>query len=232
ALTYIWAKIDGPGKFVVNTNIVNSSTNLATFSRAGNYRLRVVISDGSSVATGEVTAVATSVYSTITVSPTVLTVRSGTTNQFSAVQKDQFGSFLSDRPFVWSVVGGGTVTSNGLYIAPSENSTNQVVATVGANSASSTIIVLTNFAPTISSVQVLDHGDHLQCSVTASDDMGTNNLTYTWEPVGAQPSTLTFSTNSSSVNAVDAYFTRFGTYLLCGVPQTPSTSGRHFPVPH
>jgi PKD repeat protein len=44
--------------------------------------------------------------------------------------------------------------------------------------------------------------------------MGTNNLTYTWEPVGAQPSTLTFSTNSSSVNAVDAYFTRFGTYAL------------------
>jgi uncharacterized protein (TIGR03790 family) len=246
ALVYSWMKIDGPGQMTVSANNTGTCfTNLATFSRAGNYRIRLVVSDGfnaydtwtnetpksgggfttnyinwliysntAAATMGEVTVAITSIYSTVVVSPAVLTVRSGTTNEFFAVQKDQFGSSFTDRPFVWSVVGGGTVTSNGIYIAPSENSTNQVVATVGANSASSTIIVLTNFAPTISAVQVKNNGDYFRCSVTASDDMGTNNLTYTWEPVGAQPSTLTFSTNGTSVNPVDAYFTRFGTYAI------------------
>lgn len=60
------------------------------------------------------------VLTTITVAPVSASVQSGGTQQFSATGVDQFGQALNPQPvFTWSVSGGGTIDSSGLFTAGS-----------------------------------------------------------------------------------------------------------------
>jgi uncharacterized protein (TIGR03790 family) len=215
SLTYSWAKIDGPGQMTVVTNAASGSfTNLATFNVAGNYRLRVIVSDGASVATGEVTAAIDPVFGKVVVSPSNLTMRAGTSVQLYALQLDQFSTAYTNRPFVWSLQGGGTLTSNGFYTAPVSTGTNRITVSIGGSNAVSTITVVDNFPPSIEYTMLDQYGDAILCMANATDDLGTNNLTYTWEPDGAQPGTITFASNGTATNPAVGHFTRFGTYNL------------------
>jgi uncharacterized protein (TIGR03790 family) len=218
-LVYSWAKIDGPGQVTVATNASPTSfTNVATFTRVGTYRIRTMVSDSSAIATGEVVAVVNPVYTTISLSPASTDIRVGTSLQLHALQRDQFSTYYNDRPFAWTISGGGSITSNGLYTAPATPGTNYITASVGTYKASNTVIVVNNYPPTINSLQLVDYGDHLRCTVDADDDLGTNNLTYTWQALGTPPGTITFAANGTGTNPSDGYYTRFGLYSLrCGV---------------
>jgi hypothetical protein len=58
------------------------------------------------------------VLTTITVSPASASVQTGGTQQFTATGLDQFGQPMSPQPtFSWSVSGGGTINSSGLFTA-------------------------------------------------------------------------------------------------------------------
>ena len=60
------------------------------------------------------------VLTSITVSPASASVQTGGTRQFSATGLDQFGNPMSPQPtFTWSVSGGGTINSSGLFTAGS-----------------------------------------------------------------------------------------------------------------
>jgi uncharacterized protein (TIGR03790 family) len=214
-LMYSWAKIDGPGQVTVTTNASSTSfTNVATFTRAGTYRIRTMVSDGAAIATGEVVAVVNPVYTTVYLSPVSTDIRIGTSLQLYALQRDQFSTYYNDRPFAWTISGGGSITSNGLYTAPATPGTNYITASVGAYKASNTVIVVNNYPPTINSLQLTDYGDYLRCTVDADDDMGTNNLTCAWEAFGAPPGAMTFAANGTGANPSDGYYTRFGLYSL------------------
>ena len=65
-------------------------------------------------------AAAPPVLTTITVAPSSASVPTGGTQRFSATGLDQYGQALSPQPsFAWSVSGGGTINSSGLFSAGS-----------------------------------------------------------------------------------------------------------------
>ncbi len=60
------------------------------------------------------------VVSSITVTPTSALVQVNLSQQFTATGYDQFGNLMSPQPaFTWSVSGGGTISSSGLFVAGS-----------------------------------------------------------------------------------------------------------------
>ena len=62
----------------------------------------------------------TPVLTSITVSPASASVQTGGQQQFSATANDQFGQPMSPQPaFGWTVSGGGTISSSGLFTAGS-----------------------------------------------------------------------------------------------------------------
>jgi hypothetical protein len=65
-------------------------------------------------------ATAPPVLTSISVSPASASVQTNGTQQFSATGKDQFGQPMVPQPaFTWSVAGGGTISSTGLFTAGS-----------------------------------------------------------------------------------------------------------------
>jgi hypothetical protein len=81
--------------------------------------LQVSIRDPAGLTTTSsvgVTAVQT--LTGIAVAPSSVSVATGATQQFSAVGQDQFGAALTSQPPIgWTVNGGGTISSNGLFTA-------------------------------------------------------------------------------------------------------------------
>jgi len=150
-LTYTWATTGTPPaavSFSANgTNAAKSS--VATFAKAGNYSFTVTISDGSMSTTSSVTVTVNATLTSLAVSPSTATVVAGGSQQFTAIAKDQFGAALSVQPSrTWSVVvvGRGTITSTGLYTAPSTTGSATIRATSGGISGDA---LLTIVAPTI-----------------------------------------------------------------------------------
>ena len=96
-------------------------TRLATFTKAGSYSFQVTIRDqGNLTVTSSVNVTVNQTLTTITVSPASASVNTGATQQFTASAKDQFGTALSIQPsFSWTVSGGGTISSSGLFTAGS-----------------------------------------------------------------------------------------------------------------
>lgn len=213
ALTYTWLKLDGPGTVAFARNATSAAaSNQVTFSQAGAYRLRAIASDSAAVAMQELAVTVATNFSAISVVPATAILRKGWNASFAAYQQDQFGTASSNRPFVWSTTAG--TVSNGVYTAPATAGTNQVQATVGANSASAVVTVFSNFLPAVTGTTRYDYGDFLRLQTTGDDDMGVTNLTYIWETVGVPPGSITFPAGGSVSNQIDAPFTRFGAYTL------------------
>ena len=92
------------------------------------------------------------VLTSIDVSPTAASVVGGGTQSFTAVAKDQFGIAMATQPaFTWSVSGGGTVNSAGLFTAGTvAGGPFAVTAASGAKSGIAQVTVL-NSVPIITS---------------------------------------------------------------------------------
>jgi VCBS repeat-containing protein len=120
-LTYTWSVNDEAGAPIVfsanGTNAAKSTT--ATFSKAGTFTFTVTVRDAEGwSATSAVNVQVDQTLTTINVAPGSATVRVARTQQFGASALDQFARAMTSPPTIaWSVSGGGTVDSAGLFTA-------------------------------------------------------------------------------------------------------------------
>jgi hypothetical protein len=145
-LTYTWSTTGTPPASVLfSNNGTNQAKNTqANFSKAGQYTLTATITDGNgATASSSVVVTVNQTFTTATVSPGTASVYINETQQFSAIAYDQFGNALASQPgFTWSVSGGGTISSAGLFTAA--NATGgpfTVTATSGTHSGTATLNV-------------------------------------------------------------------------------------------
>ncbi len=97
-------------------------TRSLTFTKAGTYYFKVTVTDASGLSAIDMVPVTVNAaLSSITVVPTTVSVATSQTIQFNATARDQFGSPMSSQPsfYTWSVSGGGTISSTGLFTAGS-----------------------------------------------------------------------------------------------------------------
>lgn len=125
-LTYTWSAAFGANGGVqplFSPNGNNAAKNsIATYLKAGNYSLQVVIQNGASLTvTSTVSVTVQSVAaSQLAITPANRLVVTNTTQAFSASAVDQFGYPLGSLPgVVWSVTGGGIIDNTGLFTAGS-----------------------------------------------------------------------------------------------------------------
>jgi len=122
-LIYTWATSGtGAGSVAFSANASNAAKNTtATFTKAGSNTLQVTVADQSGLsATSQVTVTVNQTLTSIGVSPTSATVKTSASQQFTATARDQFGTNLAAQPtFAWTVSGGGTIGSSGLFTAGS-----------------------------------------------------------------------------------------------------------------
>jgi beta-glucanase (GH16 family) len=116
---------------------------------AGTYLITAKVTDNSD-ATRNATVriyVGQPVLTSITVSPSTATVEIGQTKQFTASGLNQYGLPIAVDA-EWSVTGGGTIDSTGLFTAASPGSQFAVVATDGAASGSANVMTYFAALPT------------------------------------------------------------------------------------
>jgi hypothetical protein len=150
-LTYTWSATTEPygAAPVFSANGTAAAQNsIVTFNLAGTYVLTVKISNGTDVATSSVTIVVKQTATSIAITPVSPNITSGSTQQMTATEYDQFGTAMATQPtnFVWSLTsGGGSINSStGLYTSPSSGTLAAIKATVSTFTATSQIYVVTS----------------------------------------------------------------------------------------
>jgi hypothetical protein len=226
-LTYTWSATalpTGAAAPTYSANGTNSSKNtIATFSQAGSYTFTVTISDGGGqTVTSSVTVTVNQTFTTIDISPTKASIYEGQTQQFTATANDQFGAAMSTQPtFTWSRVSGvGSISATGLFSSPSAYGSTVISATSGSVSETANVTVLSD-APTIVTAAAATPspvmGTTTGLSVSATDEQGGTDLTYTWsttsKPSGAAGPTFNVNGTSTAQNTT-ATFTRAGNYTF------------------
>jgi hypothetical protein len=101
-----------------------SANTTATFHEAGAYTITARSSTGTS---SSVAVTVSSTLSHLSVSPASASLTIGQTRQFTATATDQFGSAMSMTPY-FSVSGGGTISTSGLFTASAAGSNFTVTA--------------------------------------------------------------------------------------------------------
>ncbi len=122
ALVYTWSVNDSaeaPVAFSINgTPEARNAT--ADFSSIGSYTFTVTVTDPEGLGTtGSIEVEVRAIADRISVEPSTATVPFQETRLFSATVLDQFSAPLAEQPssFVWSVSGGGTIDTGGLFTA-------------------------------------------------------------------------------------------------------------------
>jgi subtilisin-like proprotein convertase family protein len=137
-LTYTWSA-SGVGGVTFSPNGSNGSkTSAATFAAAGDYTLTVTVRNpAGGTVTSAVPVRVKQTATSIAVSPSSASIAFGGTQVFTAQQHDQFANPMAAQPsFAWSVSGGGTIGSSGLFTAGQAGGPYTVTAS--ADSVSST----------------------------------------------------------------------------------------------
>ncbi len=151
-LTYTWSvtnKTPGSTAPTFSANGTNAAKNTTvTFSQAGYYSFQVTIKDeqGHFIASSVgVTVNPTQTLASIVVTPSPVTITTGTTRQLTATAYDQFGQALATQPtFSWSMLsGGGSISSAGLYTAPGTAGAATIRVSSGSINATSTLTIST-----------------------------------------------------------------------------------------
>jgi hypothetical protein len=220
-LTYLWAVAGTPPAVVTfSANGTNAAKNTTTtFAEAGNYSFIVTITDaGGLTATSNVSVMVNATLTTVSVTPAVIGLNAGSTQQFAATAKDQFGNSLSSQPaFAWTATA-GLIDSSGFYTAPNFSATTTVTASTAGVSGNS-LVAVTNQQPTVASPAAASPGTVAETttslSVLGADDAGEANLTYTWATTGTPPAAVSFSANGSNAAKNNtATFSAAGNYSL------------------
>jgi uncharacterized delta-60 repeat protein/RHS repeat-associated protein len=209
---------------------------VATFTSLGTYAFKITITDPCGLSTYpaevyDVHVVAT--VGSITVSPSSTTLAENGTQVFTATCLDQFGnSIITPSTVEWTAPEGGSievlVDTNGnyyaRYTAPTTPGTYTVTATFDPNeqvsgdeiTASSSVLVI-NEAPTVVTAAAASDNPvpitstTTNLSVSAADDGGEENLTYTWSVVsltlGAPNVTFSSVNGTNGAKSTVATFT-------------------------
>jgi hypothetical protein len=107
---FIWS-VSGGGT-------IGPSSGLFTAGSTAGGPFTVTAASGSVKGTASVTVTSTPILTKITVSPGSASVQTGGTQPFTATGFDQFNNAMSPQPtFTWSVSGGGTISTSGLFTA-------------------------------------------------------------------------------------------------------------------
>jgi hypothetical protein len=145
-LLYTWATTGtppAPVTFSANASNAAKATT-ATFTKAGSYTLQVTVADQPGLTvSGQVTLTVNQTLTSIAVSPASATIKTSASQQFTATARDQFGANLAPQPaFAWSVSGGGTIGSSGLFTAgTTAGGPYTVTATSGGASGTASVTV-------------------------------------------------------------------------------------------
>jgi hypothetical protein len=211
SLSYTWATTGSPPGSVSFTpnggNSANAST--ATFSRAGSYTLQATIRDAEGqLVVSTVNVTVNQSFTSVTVSPGSATVAAGGTQAFTASARDQFAQAMSAQPGIsWSVSGGGTITSSGVFTAGgTSGGPFTVTATNGSNSGTASVTVSAT-GPTTTFGET---------SVTSTDDGNNSGL------LVAQQATVT---QGGTVQTLSFYVTQAAGKLRLGLYRANGPNG-------
>jgi PKD repeat protein len=153
-LTYAWTALTTPagGAATFSASGSNAAKNTtATFTRAGAYSLKVVATDPDG-RTGQTTVSVTvgATPSALSVSPATVSVNTGATTTFTATLNDQFGQPITGQAIEWSVSGGGTISSSGVFTAgATAGGPHTITATLDALTATAGVTVAEVLAPEV-----------------------------------------------------------------------------------
>jgi hypothetical protein len=223
-LGFTWSmvgSVPAPVSFSPATGTVGTtSTTTATFTAPGAYTIRVQVRDAhDAIATAQTIVTVESTPTVITVAPGIATVPVLGTQAFSAAGTDQFGTALAQPlPVVWSVTGGGSIATNGVFTAgTSAGGPFTVRATLPPAQGSAAVTVIDQ-APTLvhgPTVTVDAAATGLVLTALAADDGGEAALTYRWSVESGAPGTVSFTANdSNAAKNTTATISAAGTYTL------------------
>jgi hypothetical protein len=150
AITPSWGVVAGGGSINIVTGLFTAGNTTGTYTNS----VRASVAGLAGYATVIVTSGA---LTSVTVTPTPVSVQTNGTQQFTAIGRDGSGNDFVITP-VWSVVGGGGSinSSTGMFTAGAAAGTftNTVKATSGAVSGFATVTV-TAVAPSLATIEVL-----------------------------------------------------------------------------
>jgi hypothetical protein len=132
----------------------NNGTNagqseVATVYGIGTYTFQVTITDPSNLSvTSSANATVTQVLTSVTVTPSTLSLPVDSTYQFAAGALDQFGGSISGQTFTWTVTGANnSITQAGLLTLDGPKNRAQVAATDGSVAGTAIVTPLAATAP-------------------------------------------------------------------------------------
>ena len=198
------------------TNAAKNST--ATFHKAGPYTFQVMVTNSGGLSTtSSVNVTVNQTLTGIAVSPATAILLPGGSQQFSAIDLDQFGAAMPIPPAVSWTATLGSITSGGLYTAGS-GSPDTIRATNGSLSGTATAIVDTH-APSVATAAAATPnpvtGTTAALSVLGADFEGESYLTYTWAVTSVPPNAAVpdFSVNGTNGSKnTTATFHKIGSY--------------------
>jgi hypothetical protein len=206
--TFTWS-VSGGGSI--------SASGLFTAGSTAGGPFTVTAASGSVSGTASVTVTSPPVLTTIRVSPASASVVTGGTLQFTATGLDQFGNPVSPQPtFTWSVSGGGSISTSGLFTAGSTAS-GPFTVTAASGSVSGTASVTVTSTPPDFTISVSPGSQSVRRGSTATYTVtitrlngftGSVTLSLTGQPSG---STVTFTPNPATTSATLTVVTRSST---------------------
>ncbi|WP_422926440.1 malectin domain-containing carbohydrate-binding protein [Singulisphaera sp. PoT] len=141
SLTYKWSVLSGSGVSFSpsNANGTNSGKSItAQFSQAGNYTFQVTITNqNGSTVSSNVSVTVKAIPSSLSIQPQNASVAAGSSQAFTTSFADQFGNAVGAPTSVNWTASAGTISSSGLFTAPSTGSSSvKITATSGSLSRS------------------------------------------------------------------------------------------------
>jgi hypothetical protein len=189
AFNYTNTASNGPTSFAASPLppglSLNSITGVisGTPTAAGTYSLTLSATNPLGTGTKVLTlTINPPVLTTIVMSPSSAQVAVATTRQFTATGKDQFGNPLNPQPtFTWTVSGGGTISSTGLFTAgTTAGGPFTVTAASGLVGAVASVTV---YVPTLTTISLSPTSANVpvsttkQFTATGKDQFGVNLAT-------------------------------------------------------
>jgi hypothetical protein len=160
-LTNVTVPNGGTGAYQVWSTVSGNNTFQLT---AGTQNIRIYATGPSwNLNWFELKLEASSVLTTIIVSPSPVSVTSGSSQQFTAVGKDQYGNVMAITP-TWTATG-GTISTSGLFTAGAATGNNTVIATSGLISNSAQVTITS--APVLTTITVTPTGTSINVGQTA-----------------------------------------------------------------
>jgi hypothetical protein len=144
-LSYAWSVTAYPaGARLPTFANGGAASTTATFYQAGAYTFQVSVTDSANhSATSSVNVTVNQTFTKVGVAPSATSVSDGSTKQFTATALDQFGQAMATQPTAWTwalAAGSGTVSTRGVYTAPSSGSGSaSVKATANARSGNASV---------------------------------------------------------------------------------------------